>query len=221
MDSKQKSNNKLTKAKIVAHAIELCDKDGFEKLSMRRLADSLDVEAMSLYYYFSSKKELIGEMVDSLVPTIESPDCVTDWRMAMIARAHAVRDVFIDHPWVAHQFVSGINTGPSMFAYSNASIGYLVRAGFSYQMADYAWNMIDSYIYGFNLQAQNFPFEPSQYQDVAKQYLHMIPQSKYPYVHAMTMQIIEGSHDGIQDFDFGLNLLLNALEEVRLKDKSK
>lgn len=221
MKNKPKSNLKLTKAKIISRAIELSDKDGFEKLSMRRLADSLDVEAMSLYHYFSSKNELIADMVDELVPALESPDCVEDWREAMRNRAHAVRKVFIEHPWLAQQFVSGINTGHSMFLYSDTSIGYLVRAGFSYKMADYAWNMIDSYIYGFNLQAQNFPFEPSEYQNVAKQYLHMIPQSKYPYLHGMTMQIIEGSHDGIQDFDFGLDLILKVLEEIRIKNTTK
>jgi hypothetical protein len=221
MKSKQNHNPKLSRSKIITEAVTLADSDGFEKLSMRRLADNLGVEAMSLYHYYSSKKELINEMVDSLVPTIDSPDCINDWREAMKNRAHAIRKVFIKHPWVAQLFVSGINTGPSMFAYSDASIGYLIRAGFSYKMADYAWNIIDSYIYGFNLQAQNFPFKPSEYQNVAKQYIHMIPKSKYPFVHGMTMQIIEGSHDGIQDFDFGLNLILDALEEVRLKSNSK
>jgi|GEM_PF-736689 len=221
MERKQKNNEKLTKAKIVQRAIVLSDKDGFEKLSMRRLADSLNVEAMSLYHYFSSKKELVAEMVDSLVPVVDPPDCVTDWQEPMRKRAHAVRNVFISHPWMVQQFVAEINVGPSMLAYVDASIGYSVHAGFSYKMADYAWNMIDSYIYGFNLRAQNHPVEPSEYQNAAKQYLHMIPQSQYRYMHGLTMQIIEGSHDGIQDFDFGLNLILDALEEIRVKDNNR
>lgn len=218
MNSKQKSDPKLSKQSIVRRAIELADTHGFEKLSMRKLAASLDVEAMSLYHYFSNKRELVAEMVDALVPVLEQPDCIPDWRQAMRKRAHALRETFLSHPWMPHQLISGINIGPSMLAYTDATIGYLVRAGFSIKMTDYAWNVIDSYIYGFNLQAQNFPLDPSEYQEAAKQYIPSIPQSQYPYMYDMSMQVAEGTHDGMQDFDFGLDIILSALEEMRIKD---
>lgn len=214
MEYKHKINPKLTKEKIISHAIKISDENGIQSLSMRKLAESLGVEAMSLYHHFKSKKELIHEMTDSVVPKLDPPCPNVDWKDAMRKRAHAVRDVFINHPWAAQQFVSEINTGPAMFAYSDSSVGYLIEAGFSYPMADYAWNLIDSYIYGFNLQAQNFPFKENEYQEVAKQYVHMIPKETYPYVHSMTHEIIKGTHDGIQDFDFGLELILESLDDL-------
>lgn len=215
MKRKQKINSKLDKAKIIAMAIRISDEQGLDALSMRKLATSLGVEAMSLYHHFKSKRELIHEMVDSVVPSLEEPCSSGDWREAMKNRAHAMRNVLLAHPWAAHEFVSSVNTRHNMFSYSDKSIGYLVEAGFSYPMADYAWNLIDSYIYGFNLQAQNFPFKENEYQDVAKQYIHMIPKSTYPYVHGMTQEIINGTHNGIQDFDFGLKIILDGLEEIR------
>ena len=156
-------------------------------------------------------------MVDSLIPVLEAPDCVPDWQAAMRRRAHELRSLFLVHPWLPHQLISGINTSPAMLAYTDTTIGYLVRAGFSIQEADYAWNAIDSYIYGFNLQAQNFPLNPSEYQAVAQQYIPTLSQSQYPHLYAMGLKVAEGKHDGIPDFDFGLNLLLGALEEMRAR----
>lgn len=219
--SKRKSTRNLSRQKIIDEAIKIADRDGLEKLSMRKLSDSLDVEAMSLYHYIKNKRELVHDMTDAVVPAIDPPRPSVDWRDAMRKRAHAVRDVFKRHPWAAHQFVSEVNSGPAMFAYSDSSVGYLIEAGFSYPMADYAWNLIDSYIYGFNLQAQNFPFKENEYQAVAKQYIHMIPKDTLPYVHGMTQEIIKGTHDGVQDFDFGLNLILDSLESLRCNSNNK
>jgi hypothetical protein len=81
-------------------------------------------------------------------------------------------------------------------------------------MADYAWNTIDSYIYGFNLQAQNFPLKPEEYIPAAKQFLPMIPTETHPHMYGMSLSIINGTHDGIQDFYFGLELILEALDRL-------
>jgi AcrR family transcriptional regulator len=205
---------KLTKEKIVSQAIELADKGGLSSLSMRKLADALDVEAMSLYHHIKNKDDLISEMTDAVVPTIpELSDC-TDWKDALTRRADIMRETLIAHPWAAHQFVSGINVGPHMLRYIDTTVGYLMNAGFSTKLTDYAWNTIDSFIYGFNLQSQNFPLHPSEYQSAAEQFLPMIPKETHPYMHEMSLSIINGTHDGIQDFHFGLNLILDSLEKV-------
>ena len=64
------------------------------------------------------------------------------------------------------------------------------------------------------MQKLNFPFEPSEYADVAEQFLPMIPQDQYPWLHGLSRHVIDGAHDGIQDFSFGLDLLLDGLERL-------
>jgi len=219
MKSKQKSNPKLSRDKIVAEAIALADKEGISYLSMRRLADKLDVEAMSLYHHIKNKNELIAEMVDNVVPEIDLPERCNDWKDAMRKRADKMRRALMIHPWAAHEYVSGINVGPKMNKYVDSTLGYLLSAGFTYKMTDYAWNTIDSYIYGFNLQSQNFPLKPSEYKTAAKQYLPMIPKETYPYLHKMGLSIINGTHDGIQDFQFGLELILESLDRLLKNSK--
>jgi hypothetical protein len=217
MKSKHKINPKLTKDKIIAHAVKISDDESIESLSMRKLADSLDVEAMSLYHHFKNKKELIHDMTDSVVPIVPSLNACKDWKDAMYKRAEIMRETLMAHPWAAHEFVAGFNIGPNMLRYVDTTIGYLLHAGFSYKMADYAWNTIDSYIYGFNLQAQNFPLKPEEYIPAAQQFLPMIPKETHPYMHGMSLSIINGTHDGIQDFYFGLELILDALDRLLKK----
>ena len=100
-------------------------------------------------------------------------------------------------------------------AWSNATIGCLHEAGFSYEIADHAWNAIDNHIYGYTLQAVNRPVDPEQYADAAEEYLPIIPEDEYPYLNAMASLIAEGKHSGINEFEFGLDLILDGLERLK------
>ena len=82
-------------------------------------------------------------------------------------------------------------------------------------MADHAWNAIDNHIYGFTLQALNFPFEPDEYADAATEYLSLVPADKYPHLNALTRLVMDGQHDGVSDFSFGLDLILDGLDKLR------
>ena len=81
-------------------------------------------------------------------------------------------------------------------------------------MADHAWNAIDSYIYGFTVQTLNFPFEPSEYASAAQEFLPLIPADQYPYLNALSRAVIDGTHRGVHDLEFGLELILDGLERT-------
>ena len=60
----------LTRQRVVAAAVELADRDGIESISMRRLAQELRVEAMSLYTHVRNKDDLLDGMVDAVISEI-------------------------------------------------------------------------------------------------------------------------------------------------------
>jgi hypothetical protein len=78
--------------------------------------------------------------VELVVGEIEVPALGGDWRAAMRRRASSTHAVLTRHPWATMLFVSRANIGPSMLRYVDATIGCLREAGFSYPMADHAWN---------------------------------------------------------------------------------
>ena len=136
---------------------------------------------------------------------------------AMRQRAISAHAMLVRHPWAGGQIVSRVNIGPAMLRYVDSTIGCLREAGFSFAMVDRAWNAMDSFIYGFTLQELNFPFQPEEYSDVAASYLPQLPAEEYPHLTEMTKRVADGSHDGVQEFEFGLDLILDGLERVLAK----
>ncbi|MDI1442480.1 TetR/AcrR family transcriptional regulator C-terminal domain-containing protein [Polyangium sp. 6x1] len=210
----------LTRERILLTAIRLADEEGLASLSMRRIAQELGVEAMSLYNHVASKDDLLDGIVDLVVAEIEVPAIHADWKTAMRRRAISAHEVFLRHPWAPMLIGSRVNVGPAMLRYVNATLGCLKEAGFSYEMADRAWNAIDSHIFGFTIQELNFPLDPSEYASAAQMFLPRLPADEYPYMRALTELVIEGTHRGVHDFQFGLELILDGLERLRQRGRS-
>ena len=205
----------LSPEKVLRAALRMADKDGIESLSMRKLAQSLKVEAMSLYNHVASKEDILDGLVELVTSEIAVPAIGGDWRAAMRQRAISAHAVLMRHPWATMLFVSRVNIGPNMLRYVDATIGCLREAGFSYPLADHAWNVLDAYIYGFTLQKRNFPLDPSEYAAAAAQFLHLIPVEQFPYLNGMSQEVIAGRHDGMHQLETGLDLILDGLERMR------
>jgi AcrR family transcriptional regulator len=212
--SKPLSPLPLSRERVLSTALHLADEEGIEALSMRKLAEVLGVKAMSLYNHVANKDDLLDGIVDRVISEIEVPDLRLEWKSAMRRRANSAHEVLLRHPWATMPIVSRINVGSAMLRYVDATLGCLVEAGFSFEMADHAWNAIDSHIYGYTLQELNFPLEVSEYPKVAASFMSMIPHEQYPYMNQLSQRVIDGSYDGLHNFEFGLELILNGLDEL-------
>ena len=205
----------LSRKRILSTALHLADEAGIESLSMRKLAQELGVQAMSLYNHVKNKDDIIDGIVDLVAAEIVLPEVGMAWQMAMRQRANSAHEVLLRHPWATMAIVSRVNVGSAMLRYVDATLGCLREAGFSFEMADHAWNAIDSHIYGFTLQELNFPFEAAEYSEAAGNYLDLLPAAQYPYLNKLTHEVMEGRYDGIHSFEFGLELILSGLEQFR------
>jgi AcrR family transcriptional regulator len=205
----------LSREKVLHAALRMVDTGGIESLSMRNLAQTLKVEAMSLYNHVANKEAILDGLVELVAGEIELPPIGGDWRAAMRTRARSAHAVLMRHPWATMLFVSRMNIGPTMLRYVDATIGCLREAGFSYPLADHAWTAIDAYVYGFTLQKRNFPLDPAQYASAAAQFLPLIPVEQFPYLNGMSQEVIAGRHDGMHQLELGLELLLDGLERLR------
>jgi AcrR family transcriptional regulator len=204
----------LSRERILKTALRIADRGGIASLSMRRLAAATKVEAMSLYNHVSGKEDLLDGLVELVVGEIELPPVYGDWRVSMRRRATSAHQVLMKHPWATMLFVSRLNVGPNMLRYVDSTIGCLRAAGFSYAMADHAWNAVDSYVYGFTLQKLNFPLDPSEYASAARKFLPLIPPEEFRYLNGMSQAVISGEHDGMHHLEPGLDLLLDGLEKL-------
>ncbi len=216
-----KQREPLSQERVLEAAMRLADTEGLDALSMRNLATALGVEAMSLYNHVANKEEILAGLVELAAGEIEVPVIGASWREQMQRRARSSHAVLMKHRWATMLFVSRPNVGPKMLAYVNATLGCLVEAGFTYPMADHAWQVIDGHVYGHTLQKLNFPFEPAQYAAMAKQYIESTPMGPFPFLHELARHVADGRHDGLQDFDFGLEMILDGLERALAAGKKR
>jgi AcrR family transcriptional regulator len=215
MTDKTQKRQTLTREKVLRAAMRIADREGIDKLTMRRLAKGLGVEAMSLYNHIAGKADLLSALIDLVAAEIDAPRPGGDWQAEMRRRAHSAHATLMHHPWAAPHFIGNATPGPAMLALVDATIGCLVTAGFGWAAADHAWQAIDGHIVGFTMQRLNFPFAPEDHARAARENMHLIPAETFPYLRGLAEEVASGRHDGIQDFDFGLDILLSGLEARR------
>jgi AcrR family transcriptional regulator len=103
----------LSREKIAAAALAIADAEGFEAVSMRRVAQELEVGTMSLYYYVKTKDDLIAVMDDALMAEALLPSIPKGWRRAITEIATRTHSVFLRHPWA---LVSMLSAPPGLNA---------------------------------------------------------------------------------------------------------
>src|SRR5918996_588740 len=217
----------LSKERVFGAAVDLADGGGLESLTMRKLAHELGVGAMSLYYYVPNKDELITGMVDIVFSEIELPPGDVDGRAAMRRRARSTREALNRHRWAVGLMESLEMPGPASIRLHDAVLGCLREAGFSIEMTIQAYSVIDAYICGFALQ-KTVPFDTAEdaaavAQEQARQLEAQAQEQQlaalaeeYPYIaEVVAGHVAKVGQDFGHAFEYGLNLILEALEQRR------
>lgn len=204
----------LSRQRALSAAIAIADTEGIDALTMRRLAQDLGVEAMSLYHHVANKHDILDGMVDTVFGEIELPSDGTDWKTAMHQRAISVRAALTRHPWAIGIMESRTSPGPATLRHHDTVIGCCRTAGFSIEMSAHAFSLIDSYIYGFVLQEVNLPFdETDDLEELVESMMPDLASDNYPHLTELTTEyILRPGYNYGNEFDYGLGLILDGLE---------
>jgi len=207
----------LTGMRVLEAAMHLADEGGLDALSMRKLGQALGVEAMALYYHFANKDKVLDGMVDLVFSEVALPVIGADWRTAMRERAMSLRDVLARHRWAIGMMESRVNPGPANLRHHDAVLGCLRAAGFDLALTAHAASALDSYIYGFALTKMNLPFDDtSDIAEVAQEMLEPFPVNEYPHlVEFITDHAMQPGYDYADEFEYGLDLLLDGLDGAK------
>jgi len=230
----------LSRDRILAAAVAVADADGIGSVTMRRVAEDLDCEAMSLYHYVADKKALLSGMVEIVLTevvgvalSIETASAIdvprdnergSDWRDSVRDRSLAARRVMLAHPW-APALVSAETESPfALYALYEQFVATLVNAGFNYELAHRAIHSLGPMILGFT----NELFEPDAGDSGAPSEEEMAAiAATMPHIAqlaAMELHESEGSLsmcDTQAEFEFTLALVLEGLERRRAQGTSR
>jgi AcrR family transcriptional regulator len=206
----------LNRERVVRAAAALADGAGLEALSMRKLGQRLGVEAMSLYNHVANKDDLLDGMVDVVFSEIDLPVTDVGWRTAMRQRAASVREALARHPWATGLMELRTTPGPTSLRHHEAVLDCLREAGFSIENATHAYWLLDSYIYGFAVQEASLPLgTQEELVEVAEIVLPRVPAAEYPRLNEAADAFLESGSDYTDEFEFGLDLILDGLERLR------
>lgn len=210
----------LSKERVLDGAVSLADEIGIDALTMRRLAESLDVEVMSLYYHLPNKDAVLGGMVDLVfgetATALEGVDPPEHWKAALRHRILTSRSVMLRHPWAPSLIESRTSMGLPLAMYVDAVIAILMSGGFTLDTIHHGMHALGSRVYGFIQE----PAEPDGSQAQGSEALAAMA-SMVPNLVGMLMEVSHGDPsttlgwcDDQFEFEFGLDLLLDGLERL-------
>ena len=90
-----------SRAEILAAARRLIDRDGWEKLTVRRLAGEMGIGPTTLYRHVRSKEELLLLLLNEHTGQIPQPELPSDPRERIVRAATAMHDALAAWPWAA------------------------------------------------------------------------------------------------------------------------
>jgi AcrR family transcriptional regulator len=207
----------LTRERVVVAAAALADGEGIDALSMRSLARSLGVEAMSLYHHVATKDDLLDAMVDDVFAELDRPEPGRPWRPALRDRCTSLHATLLRHPWAVGLLNSRRSPGMATLEHHDAVIGCLRLDGFSVRAAASAFATLDAYVYGFVVQELSLPMEPGEdTADLAAAILATAPMDALPHLAEMAAAYVgRPEYNFASEFDPGLDLVLDALATLR------
>lgn len=213
----------LNRKRVLRAAVGVADREGLDALTMRRLAQELGVEPMSLYHHVSNKEAIFDGVIEVVVGEIltevgqvDAPDPKDDWQGALRARILAAREVLLRHRWAPGVFQTRSTVSEAIIAYYEGVVAILRAGGFSYDLSHHALHALGSRAIGF---AEEL-FEPDEPNAAPGSDAAML--ERYPNLAGMLAAIVHDDPDTTlswcddrTEFEFALDLLLDGLERKR------
>lgn len=145
---KSKTKGSLSKEFIVKTSIAMIEEIGVEKFSLRKLAERLNCEPMSIYYHLKNKDQIFDEIVDFLILTIRFENGKTTIKQQLVSIAQQWRTIAKTYP---HFFpvlaIHQLNTHVGS-QFMNQLLAIFKDAGLSTQQGSYFLRILNYYLIG-------------------------------------------------------------------------
>jgi AcrR family transcriptional regulator len=212
-----------TRADIARAALEIADAEGFDAVSMRRVAQRLDAGTMTLYHYVRNKDELIVLMTDQVMAEVVVPEgeLSDHWRTALTQIANRSRDAFRAHHWVFERMGDDAHPGPNGLRHFEQSLQAVAGLDLDRDATFELIGQIDDYVFGYALREQQ---EEEEHErgwppEVLDFFQRALDTGDYPLISRFLGPDVGAAIEHVIDFmgqegrfDRGLSRLLDGIE---------
>ena len=218
----------LSREAIVEAAVRIIDEEGYDAVSMRRVAQEFGTGAASLYAYVANKDELMDLVLDQVMAEsrLADPNPAPDvdaWLEQLKDMVRQSYGVLVGHRDIAKAFLGRIPFGPNGLRNVEDLLNLLRAHGLPDYIAAYAGDLIGQYMVGAAIEdhmwRERYPDatqeEVSAAMSEVGDYLAALPKEQFPNITAVArLMVAEPAGEGPdpQDrFELGLDILVRGL----------
>lgn len=200
----------LTRDQVVDAAVRLLDAEGYQALSMRRVAQELGVGTMSIYWHVADRDELLDLVMDRVVAAQLLDEVPADWRTALSMIAHGALHMYEANPWI-------LDAGPRptlgevILEHVEQSIAATTGMGLPFAERMAAVSVLDDYVLGYvlNRHVHGWPDGPPPLSETAQRRLDA---GDFPhYTEAVSHPAARQEYEAAQGFEAGLKIVLDGI----------
>jgi AcrR family transcriptional regulator len=207
----------ITVEQIIDTALDLIATEGYEVLTMRRLASALDTGPASLYAHVVNKADLdellIGRLCAGLV--LPQPDPVS-WREQICGVCTQMRDQYLKYPGIARAAYALAPTDLETVRVSEGMLAILLAGGVAPQAAAWAIDAVLLYVAAYCLEISIMEQRKVHNEadwvvdsDELQRRLTALPAETFPHTTRYAAELTAG--EGHDRFDFTLALMIGGL----------
>ena len=206
----------LSRDEVIEGGLALLEKEGLERLTMRRLAQALGVQAGAIYWHFKDRQDLEDAMVDELMKGATSPPLQGSWDQQVAELIRRLTRGLMSRRHSSQLIPRALKPGPHGLAASEALIKAVRAWGQDEEITMWATSVIGYFVLGYVTDVQATEEAKARGMiSIARNMIKKLDKKQFPEITALGEQSFEHmvtarSHQA--RFEFGLEVMLRGLK---------
>jgi AcrR family transcriptional regulator len=206
----------LTRTGIIEAALNILDTEGLGKVTMRRIATTLDTGAASLYVYVRNTEDLYAQLLDALLGRMKPIPAGGPWRERLHALLAGYAEVLVAHPEVARMTVASHPVGPNYSALVESILELLQEGGISDATAAWGIDVLLSAVTADAVEhGAGAPNEGADTLTVLSDWIASVPAETYPRIVSLGGEILSGTP--VERFEWSIDVFINGMLSTQRK----
>ncbi|OQQ17503.1 TetR family transcriptional regulator [Streptomyces sp. M41(2017)] len=211
----------ITVEAIIGTAFAIVEAEGYEALTMRRVATALETGPSSLYAHVVNKEDLDELLIGRLCAGIELPEPDPAlWREQLVDVCTQLRDQYLRYPGISRAAIAAAPSNLETLRVGEGMLALLLAGGVDPQIAAWALDSLSLYVNAYSLEVALVNSRLGRGEDewvVSREELlrrfAALPDDTFPHTKRHAAELTAGTvHDR---FDFTLRLMIDGLPGAR------
>ncbi|MGW3568395.1 TetR/AcrR family transcriptional regulator [Streptomyces sp. NPDC000941] len=143
----------ITVDAIISTAFGIVENEGYEALTMRRLATALETGPSSLYAHVVNKEDLDELLLGRLCAEIDLPEPdPAGWRQQIVSVCTQLRDQYLRYPGISQAAFAAAPSNLDTLRVSEGMLAILLSGGIAPQAAAWAIDSLSLYVNAYSLE---------------------------------------------------------------------